>query len=169
MINNDKYKMLKLQIDQVTDENKRLKMTIEESHERSLISQKQCFEEIEKLKEKINNYSKENLNLKIEFNKFEQARFKETSNLKQELILSTNALQNIKDEYTASQKKNLDEINNSSKEMAKLKIDFFNKDEEKSKEILELKGEINKLSVENFSLRDEIFAIKKNIERLVDN
>ena len=53
--------------------------------------------------------------------------------------------------------------------MAKLKIDFFNKDEEKSKEILELKGEINKLSVENFSLRDEIFAIKKNIERLVDN
>ena len=89
--------------------------------------------------------------------------------MKQELILSTNALQNIKDEYTASQKKNLDEINNSSKEMAKLKIDFFNKDEEKSKEILELKGEINKLSVENFSLRDEIFAIKKNIERLVDN
>ena len=166
---NDKYKMLKLQIDKVTDENKRLKMTIEESHEQSLISQKQCFEEIEKLKEKINNYSKENLNLKIEFNKFEQARFKETSNLKQELILSTNALQNIKDEYTASQKKNLDEINNSSKEMAKLKIDFFNKDEEKSKEILELKGEINKLSVENFSLRDEIFAIKKNIERLVDN
>ena len=166
---NDKYKMLKLQIDQVTDENKRLKMTIKESHERSLISQKQCFEEIEKLKEKINNYSKENLNLKIEFNKFEQARFKETSNLKQELILSTNALQNIKDEYTASQKKNLDEINNSSKEMAKLKIDFFNKDEEKSKEILELKGEINKLSVENFSLRDEIFAIKKNIEHLVDN
>ena len=80
---NDKYKMLKLQIDQVTDENKRLKMTIEESHERSLISQKQCFEEIEKLKEKINNYSKENLNLKIEFNKFEQAKFKETSNLKQ--------------------------------------------------------------------------------------
>ena len=148
---NDKYKMLKLQIDKVTDENKRLKMTIEESHEQSLISQKQCFEEIEKLKEKINNYSKENLNLKIEFNKFEQARFKETSNLKQELILSTNALQNIKDEYTASQKKNLDEINNSSKEMAKLKIDFFNKDEEKSKEILELKGEINKLSVENFS------------------
>ena len=63
----------------------------------------------------------------------------------------------------------MDEINNSSKEMAKLKIDFFNKDEEKSKEILELKGEINKLSVENFSLRDEIFAIKKNIERLVDN
>ena len=53
--------------------------------------------------------------------------------------------------------------------MAKLKIDFFNKDEEKSKEILELKGEINKLSVENFSLRDEIFAIKKNIEHLVDN
>ena len=166
---NDKYKMLKLQIDKVTDENKRLKMAIEESHEQSLISQKQCFEEIEKLKEKINNYSKENLNLKIEFNKFEQARFKETSNLKQELILSTNALQNIKDEYTASQKKNLDEINNSSKEMAKLKIDFFKKDEEKSKEILELKGEINKLSVENFSLRDEIFAIKKNIEHLVDN
>ena len=166
---NDKYKMLKLQIDQVTDENKRLKMTIKESHERSLISQKQCFEEIEKLKEKINNYSKENLNLKIEFNKFEQAKFKETSNLKQELILSTNAIQYIKDEYTASQKKNLDEINNSSKEMAKLKIDFFNKDEEKSKEILELKGEINKLSVENFSLRDEIFDIKKNIERLVDN
>ena len=166
---NDKHKMLKLQIDKVTDENKRLKMAIEESHEQSLISQKQCFEEIEKLKEKINNYSKENLNLKIEFNKFEQARFKETSNLKQELILSTNALQNIKDEYTASQKKNLDEINNSSKEMAKLKIDFFKKDEEKSKEILELKGEINKLSVENFSLRDEIFAIKKNIEHLVDN
>ena len=100
---------------------------------------------------------------------FEQAKFKENSNLKQELILSTNAIQNIKDEYTASQKKNLDEINNSSKEMAKLKIDFFNKDEEKSKEILELKGEINKLSVENFSLRDEIFAIKKNIEHLVDN
>ena len=166
---NDKYKMLKLKIDKVTDENKRLKMAIEESHEQSLISQKQCFEEIEKLKEKINNYSKENLNLKIEFNKFEQARFKETSNLKQELILSTNAIQYIKDEYTASQKKNLDEINNSSKEMAKLKIDFFNKDEEKSKEILELKGEINKLSVENFSLRDEIFAIKKNIEHLVDN
>ena len=127
---NDKYKMLKLKIDQVTDENKRLKMRLEESNEQSVIFQKQFYEEIEKLKEKVNNYSKENLKLKIEFTKFEKEKFEETSALN-ELILSTNTIQNIKDEYTASQKKNLDEINNSSKEIAKLKIDFLKKDGEK--------------------------------------
>ena len=35
-------------------------------------NQKQFYEEIEKLKEKVNNYSKENLKLKIEFTKFEK-------------------------------------------------------------------------------------------------
>ena len=81
--------------------------------------------------------------------------------MKNELILSTNTIQDIKDEYTASQKKNLDEINNSSKEIAKLKIDFLKKDDEKSIEIFKLKGEINKLLVENFSRKDEVFAVKK--------
>ena len=166
---NDKYKMLKLKIDQVTDENKRLKMRLEESNEQSVIFQKQFYEEIEKLKEKVNNYSKENLKLKTEFTKFEKEKFEETSALKNELILSTNTIQNIKDEYTASQKKNLDEINNSSKEIAKLKIDFLKKDDEKSREIFELKGEINKLLAENFSLKDEVCAIKKNIHYLLDN
>ena len=165
---NDKYKMLKLKIDQVTDENKRLKMRLEESNEQSVIFQKQFYEEIEKLKEKVNNYSKENLKLKIEFTKFEKEKFEETSALKNELILSTNTIQNIKDEYTASQKKNLDEINNSSKEIAKLKIDFLKKDNEKSREIFELKGEINKLLAENFSLKDEVCAIKKSTH-LLDN
>ena len=89
--------------------------------------------------------------------------------MKNELILSTNTIQDIKDEYTASQKKNLDEINNSSKEIAKLKIDFLKKDDEKSIEIFKLKGEINKLLVEFFSLKDEVCAIKKNIHYLLDN
>ena len=165
---NDKYKMLKLKIDQVTDENKRLKMRLEESNEQSVIFQKQFYEEIEKLKEKVNNYSKENLKLKIEFTKFEKEKFEETSALKNELILSTNTIQNIKDEYTASQKKNLDEINNSSKEIAKLKIDFLKKDDEKSRENFELKGEINKLLAENFSLKDEVSAVKKSIHLLAN-
>ena len=96
---NDKYKMLKLKVDQVTDENKQLKMRLEESNEQSVIFQKQFYEEIEKLKEKVNNYSKENLNRKMEFTKFEKDKFEETSALKNELILWTNTIQNIKDEY----------------------------------------------------------------------
>ena len=162
---NDKYKMLKLKVDQVTDENKRLKMTLEES----LIFQKKCYEEIDKLNKKIDNYSRESLNLKIEFNKLEKDKFEETSALRNELIFSTIAIQNIKDEYTASQKKYLDEINKASKEITKLKIDFLKSNEEKSRHILELKGEINKLLLEHFFLKDEIFDAKKKCQQLLDS
>ena len=40
---NDKYKMLKLKVDQVTVENKLLKMRLEESNEKSVLFQKQFY------------------------------------------------------------------------------------------------------------------------------